>query len=367
MNPYFSIIIPYHNSKDTIGPLLDSIAVSEKAPLLEVIVVDDGSEKPANNVIPAPHQRAGSTPAGILKIPHHVRDDKMMKWKTLDVRIHTLFYNKGPGAARNRGAGIAKGKFLVFFDSDVVLFPDALHNLWQIYEDDPDIVAVTGVWVKHQKTKKFFPNFKALRDWSYWINERDKSGYYYLFSTRCASIKREVFERLKGFDETYTSPLVEDIEFTYRVARRYAIIFAPNVRVHHEFEDFLPIAKKYFWRSYFWTKLYQSRKKFDPVATTLQEAVTALSGVGIVLMSLIVPIFGVMSYELRVKTDYVHLFYILTLTSYLLTLVVHLFFTRKFLAFVYQEKGIWFAIKSFFTGLVLYCFIAAGAVWGRIH
>jgi len=351
MKPFFSIIIPYHNSKETIGSLLSSIALSQKVPPLEVIVVDDGS-----------------SPNFKFQISNFKLLEERLRKKKYVQRLHTVVLerNMGPGAARNRGAGIAKGKFLVFFDSDVVLFPDALHNLWQIYEDDPDIVAVTGVWVKHQKTKKFFPNFKALRDWSYWINERDKSGYYYLFSTRCASIKREVFERLKGFDETYTSPLVEDIEFTYRVARRYAIIFAPNVRVHHEFEDFLPIAKKYFWRSYYWTKLYQSRKKFDPVATTLQEAVTALSGVGVVLMSLIVPIFGVMSYELRVKTDYVHLFYILTLTSYLLTLVVHLFFTRKFLAFVYQEKGIWFAIKSFFTGLVLYCFIAAGALWGRV-
>ena len=351
MKPYFSIIIPYHNSKDTIGPLLDSIVLSKKAPLLEVIVVDDGS-----------------SPNFKFQISNFKLLEERLRKKKFIQRLHTveLKRNMGPGAARNRGAGIAKGKFLVFFDSDVVLFSDALHNLWQIYEDDPDIVAVTGVWVKHQKTKKFFPNFKALRDWSYWINERDKSGYYYLFSTRCASIKREVFERLKGFDETYTSPLVEDIEFTYRVARRYAIIFAPNVRVHHEFEDFLPIAKKYFWRSYYWTKLYQSRKKFDPVATTLQEAASALSGVGIVFMSLIVPIVGVMSYELRVTSEYVHLFYILTLISYLLTLVVHLFFTRKFLVFVYQEKGIWFAVKSFFTGLVLYCFIAAGAFWGRI-
>jgi len=350
MNPFFSIIIPYHNSKDTIGPLLDSIAVSKKAPLLEVIVVDDGSEE--KFLVPR---------SWVLG-----RRNSKLRTKNYELRTIRLKANRGPGAARNRGAGIAKGKFLVFFDSDVVLFPDALHNLWQIYEDDPDIVAVTGVWVKHQKTKKFFPNFKALRDWSYWINERDKSGYYYLFSTRCASIKREVFERLKGFDETYTSPLVEDIEFTYRVARRYAIIFAPNVRVHHEFEDFLPIAKKYFWRSYYWTKLYQSRKKFDPVATTLQEAVTALSGVGVVLMSLIVPIFGVMSYELGVKNDAMQSLFLITLISYLLTLLIHLFLIRKFLAFVYQEKGFWFAIKSFFTGLVLYFFIAGGALWGRI-
>jgi len=348
MKPFFSIIIPYHNSQNTIVPLLDSIASSQKAPALEVIVIDDASRDTISE-----------------------NSFKRGRLAKLNIRILRLLTNKGPAVARNRGAGAAKGKFLVFLDSDVVLFPDALHNLWSIYEDDPDIVAVTGVWTKHQKTDAFFPNFKALRDWSYWINERDKSGYYYLFSTRIASIKRAVFTRLKGFDETYAGPLVEDIEFTYRIARRYAIIFAPNVRVHHEFEDFWPIAQKYFWRSYYWTKLYNSRKKFDPVATTLQEAVTALSGVGIVGMSAVFFLYyflRFMIYDLRFmnNTNAQIILFILH-TSYFILLITHLFLVRKFLVFVYKEKGLVFAVKSFFMGLILYCFIASGALWGRIH
>ena len=343
MKPYFSIIIPYYNSSATIAPLLDSIATSKHIPPLEVIIVDDASEEPLQKT-----------------------SFERPRLSKLNIRVIVFAKNRGPAVARNRGAEQARGKFLIFLDSDVVLFPDALANLYKIYQDDPDIMAVTGVWAKQQKTTKFFPNFKALRDWSYWIHERDRSGYYYLFSTRIASIKRAVFLRLKGFNETYAGPLVEDIEFTYRVARRYAIIFAPTVRVHHEFEDFWPIAKKYFWRSYYWTKLYQKRKKFDPVATTLQEAVTALSGVGVVVLSFIVPIVGVMSYELRVKIDVIHYLFFIILTSYLLTLLIHTLLIRTFLVFVYQEKGMWFAIRSFFMGLVLYCFIATGALWGRV-
>jgi len=356
MKPYFSIIIPYHNSEDTIGPLLESIVHSKKIPFCEVIIVDDGSKEAV--------QKNSFKRRPLLK---------------LNIRVLRMSTNKGPAVARNRGATAAKGRYLVFLDSDVELLPDALFNLWRIYEDDPDITAVTGVWMKHQKTHAFFPNFKALRDWSYWINERDKSGYYYLFSTRVASIKREVFTRLKGFDEAYSAPLVEDIEFTYRVARRYAIIFAPNVRVRHEFEDFWPIAKKYFWRSYYWTKLYQGRKKFDPVATTLQEAVTALSGVGIVGMGTILVLFGGlfsilsflsgrgMRYEVGGMTTLYQILFFLALISYFLTLMIHLLLIRKFLIFVYHEKGFLFAIKSFFTGLVLYCFIATGALWGRLR
>ncbi len=243
MRPYLSIIIPYHNSLETIGRLLASITGSKNVPAFEVIVVDDGSA---------------------VNLKSQISNLKYDRRK-VPLELIRLKRNMGPAVARNRGAQVARGKFLVFLDSDVEVFSDTLAQIAKIYTDDPDIVALTGVWVKDQRSRAFFPNFKALRDWSYWINERDKSGYYFLFSTRIASIKRSVFMRLGGFDETYPAPLVEDIELTYRIARRYAIIFAPSVRVRHEFEDFWPIAKKYFLRAYYWTKLYNRRKRFDPV------------------------------------------------------------------------------------------------------
>ncbi|MBI3559921.1 glycosyltransferase family 2 protein [Candidatus Gottesmanbacteria bacterium] len=323
MKPYFSIIIPYHNSAGTIGRLLASIQRSPKAPAYEVIVVDDGSQEKYNGY------------------------NGYKNYKSY-IRILRLNKNHGPAVARNRGVAAARGKIVVFVDSDVELFPDALANLAKIYQDDPDIVAVTGVWVKEQRTNAFFPNYKAMRDWSYWINERDKSGYYFLFSTRIASIKKSVFQRLGGFDETYPSPLVEDIELTYRIARRYAIIFAPNVRVRHEFEPFWPVAKKYFLRAYYWTKLYARRKKFDPVATTWWEALTTISGVGVVLF---------FPFSLIGQIGQIGL---------ICFLLFHLFLTRKFLLFMVREKGIVFAIKGFFTGLILYCFIFTGAVAGRL-
>ncbi len=321
MKPYLSVIIPYYNAPEKLENLLATLVKSRHAPRYEVVVVDDGSE-PA--LVPAE------------------------TYKKL-VRIVRLPANKGPAVARNRGVNAARGEFVVFLDGDVEVFPDTLSQIVRVFTDDPDVVALTGVWVKEQRSKDFFPNFKALRDWSYWINERDKSGYYFLFSTRIAAIKKAVFLRIGGFDETYPAPLVEDIELTYRIARRYAIIFAPNVRVRHEFEPFWPIAKKYFLRAYYWTKLYARRKKFDPVATTMQEALTTLSGVGVVIGG--IGVIGGLG-ELW--------------GLWAAMIVLHLFLTATFLAFVYREKGLVFAVKSFWIGLILYCFIFAGALVGRI-
>ena len=105
------------------------------------------------------------------------------------------------------------------------------------------------------------------------------------------------------------------------------------MRVRHEFESFYPIAKKYFLRAYYWTKLYARRKKFDPVATTLQEALTTISGVGVVLG--LISLIGPMS---------------LIRPLWVLCILIHCYLVRKFLSFAYHEKGLVFAVKSFFYG-----------------
>lgn len=340
---FLSIIIPAYNAQKTIVPLLDSIRNSNKIDLqeLEVVIVDDKS--------------TDDTVGEISNFQFPISN------KFFNFQIIKLRKNQGPAAARNIGVKYAKGKVVLFLDSDVILYKNTLFEILRSFRDDPDLYALTGVWDKKQKSKKFFPKFKALRDWSYWINERDPKNYYYLFSTRVAAIKRDLFLRLKGFDTTYKHALVEDIELTYRIAKRYAVVFNPKAIVAHEFEDFWPILKKYFWRSFYWSKIYRERKKFDPVATTGKEAVTTMSAGGLVFMGLLYLLLGSMQYVVSSKEIIWMIKYLLPATFYLL-LVIHLFGVRKFLWFVVREEGIVFALKSFFVGIVLYIAILFGAV-----
>ncbi len=328
MRPYLSIIIPVYNRWEKLATLLLSLA---KSPFrgFEIIVGDDAShqEKP-ERLLQLLSQKIGNRRPVLVRIP----------------------LNRGPAAARNAAAKRASGRVLVFLDSDVTVYPDTLAKIREKFAADPDLTALTGVWDKHQYTRAFFPQFKALRDWSYWTNEAEREGYYYLFSTRIAAIKRSVFVRLGGFNEAFRQ--MEDVEITYRIARRYAIIFASDVRVHHEFEGFWPVAKKYFWRSFFWSRLYSSRRKFDPVATTAQETLTALTGVSAAGLLII----GAFSRQLSVAI------FSLAAAFFLL----HLGLLRKFLSFVYREKGLFFTLQSVATGLALYCVIVAGALYQRI-
>lgn len=322
--PYLSIIIPAYNARETLGKLLVSLQVSSFKNF-EVIVGDDASH------------------------------EQYVVGK--GITIVRLTRNKGPAAARNAAAKRAKGNVLVFLDADVTCYPDTLEQIAGKFKEDHDLTAITGVWDKHQHTKSFFPQFKALRDWSYWTNERDRDGYYYLFSTRIAAIRREVFTRLGGFNEAFRQ--MEDVELTYRIAKRYAIIFAPDVRVHHEFEGFVAVAKKYFWRSFYWTKLYGVRRKFDPVATTISETATAVSGVGAIGVIAVGMLFFFFVPSPWVKE--------IILAGGLGLLGIHVVFLRKFLWFVYREKGMGFMLKAFGTGLILYFIILLGALYYRIR
>ncbi len=336
MKPYLSVVIPAYNAGEKLSKLFVSLSRS-KYKNFEVIVGDDGSEESVK-----------------------------LKVKSLKVRIVRLDKNRGPAAARNAAARLAKGRVLVFLDSDVEVYADTFTRIAEKFEHDHDLTALTGVWDKHQRTRDFFPQFKALRDWSYWTNERDRDGYYYLFSTRIAALKRDVFLRLGGFNEAFRQ--MEDVEMTYRIARRYAIIFADDVRVHHEFEGFFKVARKYFWRSFYWSRMYRERRKFDPVATTMWETLAALSGVATVgfavwAAGIALGLLIVFSIKGEVLSGAMIEAIVLLCIGAGIFLGIHVFFLRKFLGFVYKEKGIVFTLKSLGVGMMLYCVILLGSAY----
>lgn len=332
--PYLSVIIPAYNARLTLPLLLTSLTKS-RFRRFEVIIGDDASADPIR------------VPRGTYRIGR----------AAMPVKVVRLNQNRGPAAARNAAAAKARGRVLVFLDSDVEIYPDTLEKIAEKFQHDHDLNALTGVWDKHQRSRRFFPQYKALRDWSYWTNERDRDGYYYLFSTRIAALRRAIFTRLGGFNEAFRQ--MEDVEITYRIARRYAIIFDFDVRVHHEFEDFWPVAKKYFWRSFYWTVLYNERRKFDPVATTRWESLAAITGAGTVAsLAAGSVIFFVLPMPM-IKEVF------LGLSACMLAL--HIVLLRKFLIFVYREKGPWFTLQALGTGLTIYCFVVLGALYALLR
>src|SRR3989344_7122024 len=253
-NIVLSIIIPTDNSQNTIHTPLLSLNNSDFRHFnnIEVIVIDDKSRD--------------RTLKKIKEI------QSVLKYK---FAVYPLRKNFGPAYVRNYGVKKAKGDYVLFLDSDVELAKSTLRYAYQLAKEK-QVKAFTGIWHYRQKTNKFFPNFKAMRDWVYWFIEREKYARYYLFSTRIAGIEKKLFQKIGGFDETFPEPTVEDIELTHRIEKYTKIRFSPELLIYHEFEDFLPIPIKYFKRARDWIRLYQKRLKFDPVATSKKEAFKAI-------------------------------------------------------------------------------------------
>ena len=90
----YSIIIPAYNRPDELDDLLSSLC-KQTYVHFEVIVVEDGSEIPAKEIVGRYQGR-------------------------LDLHYYVIS-NSGPGMARNHGARQARGEYLLILDSDVVL------------------------------------------------------------------------------------------------------------------------------------------------------------------------------------------------------------------------------------------------------
>ncbi len=115
-SPFFSIIIPTYNRALLIGKTIDSI-LQQQYTNYEIIVVDDGSSDNTEEVL--------------------------KKYVAANFR-YVKKENGERAAARNYGTRIAKGKYINWFDSDDIMFPNHLTEARKMIEkyNDAEIFAL---------------------------------------------------------------------------------------------------------------------------------------------------------------------------------------------------------------------------------
>ena len=195
--PMVSVVMPVYNAAATLEECLARLFQSRFGDF-EVVVVDDGSTDRSREIM-----------------------------NRHPVRVVPTSGRVGPAVARNLGAEVARGAYLFFIDSDVMVRPDTLEVLVDGFARD-GVDGFCGVQAAEMRHDDLASQYKNL--WMRWTYLRQR-GDVPLFYTTAAAIRRDAFVRVGGFDPGYATPNVEDTAFGQKLQR-----LGVRVRIHPRLE-----------------------------------------------------------------------------------------------------------------------------------
>lgn len=206
-----SVVIPTHQRRDAVVATLGAVgeqAAESGAPIALVVVVDGSDDGSAEAV------RALELPMSLRVIEQN---------------------QAGAAAARNRGAAAATGDWLLFLDDDIVVQPGYLAAVNGALGDDVDVVLtrlLVGDWVPDSLLSC------EARDWDedYYRALGHGRIHYDDILFASTAIRRPVFEKVGGFDESFTAGGVygnEDVELGHRLLEAGARVrYCPDAVAH---------------------------------------------------------------------------------------------------------------------------------------
>jgi glycosyltransferase involved in cell wall biosynthesis len=181
-----SVIIPTFNRRAAVGEAVASVC-AQRDGACEIIVVDDGSTDGTANAL----QREFGASLHLLRTT-----------------------NRGVAAARNLGVSASTGELIAFLDSDDLWLPEKLGAQVAFFAEHSraEICQTDEMWVR-----------KGVRV-NPCAHHRKPSGDIFeaslrlcLVSPSAVMLRRSLFERVGGFDETL--PACEDYDLWLRILR----------------------------------------------------------------------------------------------------------------------------------------------------
>lgn len=196
--PQYSIIIPVFNRVTKIGRAIESCrkAARFRPDSIEVIVVDDASSDGSGEAARA------------------AKAD----------RVITLTANLGVTGARNRGIDAAKGKFLVFLDSDDELTEEALLESEAHFAASPETDVLFGSCIDRDGARMHRPDAKMGKVDYVAMLTAPAPGEFMPVVRRAGCPQFQFEERLRGFEGITWLKAARSgkaIFYTRKVLRRY--------------------------------------------------------------------------------------------------------------------------------------------------
>lgn len=159
------------------------------------------------------------------------------------VRVVENETNEGFVDACNRGAACARGRFLVFLNNDTVVEPGWLTHLLDTAERDARVGAVGSLLLapdgRIQEAGAILWRDGAAFPYGRGKSPEDRRFSFARETDYCSAasllVRRELFERLGGFDRRFAPAYYEDADLCCGVrALGYKVVFQPLSRVVHD-------------------------------------------------------------------------------------------------------------------------------------
>ncbi|MBU1269030.1 MAG: glycosyltransferase [Nanoarchaeota archaeon] len=215
-----SIIIPTHNRSHDLKMCINNILKQKINEELELIIVDDGSTDQTKKIV-----------MSLCKKHKH------LKYLRQD--------NKGPAAARNLGAKIAKGDIICFTDDDCIPDKDWIKSVLRAHKKNRTVQVIGGLTRVDKNNRTGFIT-QHLTNSSIKQRFEEKERVIY-FPTSNISLKKKVLEQFT-FDEKFPFPGGEDLEFGWRLQKnKIKMLYDESIIVTHNLN---PSLKSFLKRNY---------------------------------------------------------------------------------------------------------------------
>ena len=202
-----SIVVPVKDEEKVIGRLLEALLKLRYPPdKREILVVEDGSVDRTVEVC-----------------------SEYVKRYPGQVKLIRKPSSKGKPSALNYALKYVKGDIVGFFDADSVPHPDVLKNVCKYFEDD-DVAAVQGRTLSINSDENMLTELISYEEavWcETYLRGKDVLNLFVHLRGSCQFVRRDVLQRLGGFDE---KSLSEDMELSARLIEEgYKIRYASDI------------------------------------------------------------------------------------------------------------------------------------------
>ncbi len=227
----------------------------------------------------------------VIVVDNHSTDGTIEMIKSYFPKVKIIINDKnyGFGFANNQGIRISKSKYILFLNSDTVVFKNTIKDSIKIIKNDTSI-KVLGVKLLNrdgsiQQSIGYFPTIQRVIYWMFFIDDiplfqrfikpyhlSNTTLYHKILSIDWVSgafllANRETIIKAGLFDSSVFM-YVEEVDLCYRIKKLGGdIIYNPNITIKHEkgassTKEIAGLVEEYKGLKYFYKKHYSGSKSY---------------------------------------------------------------------------------------------------------